>query len=285
MAEIDVNKKLFLRDYYPLDKAVKKISNKIGDFDVDDLLHLGATATIPISYHIPESNSLDTFIEMDEERYLAQYIDKINLGEYVDEVRINDFTSLFNLSRHEIDNGDDFGAFKVKLASDDYAGLVHAQISGVWDLSSWGAELFERYGKAKVSDLGWLYPTSLPEENLFIAIISHGKRQVNMSDLVITAETMEGICGFEKNERIKNSMPSIFEGSHTKEYFAAKRESVLKAAIYMKVNHPELCSNNTKWASAIHDHAHKFWLSGEPPLSQKVISELLGKALSPDNLS
>ncbi|KOR04324.1 hypothetical protein ABW48_03630 [Pluralibacter gergoviae] len=280
MAEIDFDNGSFLRDYYPLSKAVKIISEKIEGFDIDDLLHLGATSTIPISYHIPEMNTLDAFLELDEEKFLAGVLDKINMGEDVEEVRIDSFTSLFSLSRHQFNNEEDIGPFKVQLKSDEYVGLVRSQISGVWDISSWGAELFERYGEATVSDLGWLYPSTLSEDDSFIAIIAHGSRRVKLSDLVITADTMNGIRGSAKRERTQKASPNIFDGAHTREYHAAKREAVLKAAIYMKENYPNLCLNNTKWAEAIHDHAYKFWPEGEPPLTIKSISELLGKALS-----
>lgn len=68
---------------------------------------------------------------------------------------------------------------------------------------------------------------------------------------------------------------------HISEMHASKRESVLKAAIYMKINHPDLCDNNTKWSEAINDYAHKFWADGKCPLSLEVTAKLLGKALNP----
>lgn len=280
MADINLDKKIFLRDYYPLHKAVEIISSHIKGFDIDDLLHLGATAVIPISYHIPEFNALDAFLEIDEEKHLGAVLGQLNSGEDIEEVRLDSFTSLHYLSRHQVDHGEEFGQFKVQLKSDDYAGLIRAEISGVWDISSWGAEFFERYGEAKTSNLAWLYRSVKTEESSFIAIIAHGDRVVNLSDLVITADTLNGLCGESKKIKVQKLSPSIFDGSHTKEYHAAKREEVLKAAIYMKVNNPELCPNNTKWAEAINDHAHKFWPGGTPPLSTKIISELLGKALS-----
>ncbi|EFV4531334.1 hypothetical protein HQS73_004009 [Salmonella enterica] len=78
-----------------------------------------------------------------------------------------------------------------------------------------------------------------------------------------------------------NSASKLSRKPHVAEMHARKRESVLKAAIYIKVNHPDLCGNNTKWAEAISDHAYKFWDDGKCPLSLEVTAKLLGKALNP----
>ncbi|MGL6147950.1 MAG: hypothetical protein ACRC1V_05710 [Plesiomonas sp.] len=279
MAKLDYLNGVFLRDYYPLMKAVSLISEKINGFDLDDLLHLGATDVIPISYHIPEFHSLGAFIEVGESKCLDSILDRMRDGDEIDELRLDDFTVMLNLYKDDFTGEKTIGPYKIQIGSDNLSDLICANICGVWDISSYGIELFERYGKANTSDLGWLYPSTL-DESSFIALIAHENRQVELSDLVITSETINSICGDIKQNRVRRVAPSIFDGSHTKEYHAAKRESVLKAAIYMKVNHPELCINNTKWAEAISDNAYKFWGDGETPLSIKSISELLGKALS-----
>lgn len=283
MSKIDFANKTLVRDYYSLDKAVAIIRTYIEGFDVDDLLHLAATSIIPLSWHIPEFSALDTFIECDETKYFTDYLDKINSGESIDEIRIDEYTALHNILRHEVEHGDEFGEFKVKLVSDDFSGLINASISGVWDLSPWGSEFIERYKKAKASDLAWLYPTNFSEDSSFISIIAHENRKVSLNDLVITKYNLDSLLSIDeinKKTELQKKTPTIFDGAHTKEYHAAKRESVLKAAIFMKVNHPELCINNTKWAGAINDHAYKFWENGSPPLSEKKISELLGQSLT-----
>ncbi|EDJ9085820.1 hypothetical protein GFI45_12265 [Salmonella enterica subsp. enterica] len=80
------------------------------------------------------------------------------------------------------------------------------------------------------------------------------------------------IDGVDINKLRKNIKPYVAE------MHATKRESVLKAAICMKKNHPEQCKTYSSWADAIVDHAHKFWPDGECPLTKKVIAEMLGKA-------
>lgn len=79
---------------------------------------------------------------------------------------------------------------------------------------------------------------------------------------------------------IKHTESAGGKGSkpHIKERHAEKREEVLRAAIYIKHNYPDECSNFTNWAEAINDHANLFWKDGELPLSVKNISELLGRA-------
>lgn len=74
------------------------------------------------------------------------------------------------------------------------------------------------------------------------------------------------------NKLRKNSKPYVAERH------AVTRESVLKAAICMKKNHPEQCKTYSSWADVIIDHAYKFWPDGECPLTKKVIAEMLGKA-------
>ncbi|EEG0814204.1 hypothetical protein GWB67_08805 [Salmonella enterica] len=63
---------------------------------------------------------------------------------------------------------------------------------------------------------------------------------------------------------------------HLKEHFSGNRESVLGAALFVKVNYPESCKNNTKWAEAIHDHSYMLF-GGDCPLSLESTKRLLGK--------
>ncbi|EGD1848923.1 hypothetical protein IAH56_002373 [Salmonella enterica subsp. enterica serovar Bareilly] len=67
---------------------------------------------------------------------------------------------------------------------------------------------------------------------------------------------------------------------HIKAIHIARREEVLKAALHMKVNYPDLCKTHSAWSDAIHDHAHKFWDNGECPLKQETITKMLGKVLN-----
>lgn len=282
MSEIDCQNKIFIRDYYPLDKAVREISKYIDGFDIDDLLHLAATEVIPISLHIPEFEPLDVYLEIEEDKYIPEYIDSINANEKIEEIRIDNFTSLFNLVREDVKNGEFIGHYKVDISSYEYAGLIRADISGVWDISAWAAEYIEINREIDISKLAWLYPTFSGGSDSFIAIIAQKGNSVPLSKLVITAETLDGIIGSSEKERSHKKVPSVIKGEHQKEYHSAKRESILKAAICLISKDPELIDNNSKLAEEINDKAYKFWSNGNPPLVTKVIAELIGKAKSFD---
>ncbi len=60
---------------------------------------------------------------------------------------------------------------------------------------------------------------------------------------------------------------------------ARNREAVLKAAIAVKANFPDLCKTNRDWAKAIDEKARLFWPEGEPPLKLDTIERLIGESL------
>lgn len=65
-----------------------------------------------------------------------------------------------------------------------------------------------------------------------------------------------------------------------KERHAAKRESVLMAAISLYKQSPDICSKNaTKWGELLWERRSRFWEDGQAPLSEDEIIKLLRKAL------
>ncbi|EBJ7121569.1 hypothetical protein DY703_05130 [Salmonella enterica] len=156
---------------------------------------------------------------------------------------------------------------------------------------------------------GFDNPVYMPESNLLINIIVDDSVSFNINDLfvlkndfiIIQEASKNGVEPAKKynHQRIsgnhvwwkhwttqhpnqKMDNPKLDESnkksnSHIKEMHSTKRESVLEAALYIKVNYPELCKNNTKWAEAIHDHSYARF-GGDCPLSIESTKRLLGKA-------
>lgn len=107
--------------------------------------------------------------------------------------------------------------------------------------------------------------------------------KITASDLWVRTEELRR---FQKegssHVRTDPELPLNFKKPHgNAERFACNRESVLKAALYVKANFPDLCgATNTKWAEAIDAKAPLFWPeTGCPPLKTDAIERLLGECL------
>ncbi|EBL5122479.1 hypothetical protein NF98_12160 [Salmonella enterica subsp. enterica serovar Rubislaw] len=162
------------------------------------------------------------------------------------------------------------------------------------------------------NDYGFENSVYMPESQLCIGVIVNDNIDFNIDDLFIFKEDFiaiqeaskngselnkkysyhrisnnhgwwSGFCVGEKNkDNIENNSPAKHDTlsnkkHHLTEHFARKRERVLEAALFVKVNYPGSCTNNTKWAEAIHDHSYAIF-GGECPLSLESTKRLLGKA-------
>ncbi|ELY7055859.1 hypothetical protein SNT90_003930 [Salmonella enterica] len=129
----------------------------------------------------------------------------------------------------------------------------------------------------------------LPESSLRIEIISDKEFDIRPEDLFILKSDfitirnasmgngeMEKRYFFGDDMENNKHLINVNKKHHLAEHFAQKRESVLGAALFVKVNHPESCTNNTKWAEAIHEHSYTIF-GGECPLSLESTKRLLGK--------
>lgn len=101
---------------------------------------------------------------------------------------------------------------------------------------------------------------------LYDALVSGGKELENIYNSASLAKKLQQ----EERATSKKSAPHGNSVSN-----AVKRESVLRAAIYVKVKFPEQCTNATKWANTIDEKAPLFWDEGEAPLANSTIVDLL----------
>lgn len=281
MADIDFENNILRRDYYKLTHATELIKKRYKDFMLDDLLHLASRSVIPISWHIPTLAPVNAYIECDESIYFKDYLDDLASGDFIDEISLDDFTFLNNVYRVENKEVNRYG-YNITTKDEDFDGLLNAEISGVWDLSSWGAELFELYKNSDAGLISWVYPTSMIDDYNFIALTAHEKRVIKLDELVITEKNISAILGddIDENYFSKKLNTASNKKPHMTEYHSRKRESVLSAALYMKINKPEKCNTYFKWAESINDHAHLFWDDGNMPLSVETVCELIGKSIS-----
>lgn len=103
-----------------------------------------------------------------------------------------------------------------------------------------------------------------------------------MADLWVRTEELRR---FQKegssHVRTDPELPLNFKKPHgNAENHARNREAVLRAAIAVKANSPDLCGKtNRDWAKAIDEKALLFWPDGEPPLKLETIERLLGECL------
>jgi hypothetical protein len=272
-----------LREYYSVTRAAELLKCK-----VEDLLHWASIGAISLYVEFrsgtgyvdffgnnvePENRNLENYTEQDFEKGIILKHEFLNNGHASD-------GPSFALNTN-VDN------FKV----DEYlinTGAIVGKFSGLWALP------YSFYGKTKLYSI-------VPEKydfwasankSIFISFETDEYLSFEIDDLYIMRRDFTLI--YESNGK---ELPNYYNGRvirpviaeqsigkvrkpHLADYHSKKRESILKAAIYMKVNYPDLCINNTKWAEAINEYAHKFWEDGEPPLAVDTIADLLGKALS-----
>ena len=81
-------------------------------------------------------------------------------------------------------------------------------------------------------------------------------------------------------QKVKRKYSYFSQSCAQKERHAAKRESVLMAAIALHKKSPEICSKNAKqWGELLWDRKGEFWEDGKAPLSEEEIIKLLRRAL------
>lgn len=243
------------KDYYTLEQVKEKLS-----CDIQDLFHYAARGHLTISMMMPFHIGAKVSVHGDMTISVLNDFDlsKIDTNSTVDEIKITELSSIYDVS-----------------ISDEYEDALAATIGGMWDLNMGGAEMFECFGYATTKTIGAIFPTGIDVNINFYAHFKSENAEIKKENLFITRSNFLIFSGGEN----LIDPPAGSRKPHLIEYHAKKRESVLKAALFMKVNHPELCANNTKWAESINEYAHKFWKDGEPPLAIDTITELLGKAL------
>ena len=131
------------------------------------------------------------------------------------------------------------------------------------------------------SDFSWQLSKTPREE---IASIISGEKEwikITHSDLwVRTAELHRFQKEGSSHVRTDPELPLNFKKPHgNAEKHALNREAVLKAAIAVKANFPDLCKTIRDWAKAIDEKARLFWPDGEPPLKLDTIERLIGESL------
>lgn len=266
-----------LREYYPVTRAAELLECK-----VEDLLHWASIGAIKLYIEFDEGNGYVKFHDNSDE---IQYINSaypVTDGPFL----------IHHIYLNENRTTQDF--FK-KIPPEPLENFIPCLFKGFLALPH---EFFgySRLYEASLS-LGafWLSPNS----KMIISFETDEYITPEINDIYLMKSDFMKLS-IKKSKKDKEDdkaieLPNYYNGGverpgakssdsgnkkNVAEYHAQKRESVLKAAIYMMLNHPELCENNSKWAEAINEYAHKFWDDGKCPLSEKVVAGLLGKAKS-----
>ncbi|EJX3101572.1 hypothetical protein OD305_003862 [Salmonella enterica] len=234
---------------------------------------------------------------------------------YFCDIVSDDFSEIISLKIIERlpDGGSEYDNIKKSFSGcKDYNVDYIVRMVGFFGL---GGRFFEHYDFKNQflieSNYGFENPVYMPESKLCIDVITDSNIEFNISDLFIFKNDFiaiqealkngsdlnkkypyhrisnnhgwwSGFCVGEKNkERIKNNDLAKHDTlsnkkPHIKKYHSENRESVLKAALFVKENYPESCKNYTKWAGTIHEHAYTIF-GGDCPLSFESTKRLLGK--------
>lgn len=268
-----------LREYYSVKRAAELLECR-----VEDLFCWASVGSIKIYANFESGNGIVRFFgdgvekeNRDLTRFLEEDFESSLLlkNEYSNHPVISDGLSyVYHNENYVVDNEDD-------VPDKSYP----CRFSGLWALpfSFFGVGLLYDFQPA-LYDL-W----SSVNSKMFVSFKMDEQIHFDAVELLYVVKSDFILIKNSKNEELPNycnggvQKPNSEGGIPTtnpgvRDYHAAKREEVLRAALYMKANFPDKCSNYSEWANAINDHAHKFWSDGNPPLSVKSISELLGRA-------
>lgn len=241
------------RLYYRLADAARLLG-----CSADDLLHYGACGYLEITAcadRLWAQGSLWRPNESNESDFKA--------------LRCYGFVALFSLTLIRIEKA---GYSHASMARCVYShtpkGLVRASLNGALP------EMLEPY-----ENLGFFNISKSPPHNGLVI-----GEAVKFSTIDLWVRTEE-LIRFQKegssHVRTDPELPRNYKKPHgNAENHARNREAVLKAAIAVKANSPDLCGEtNRDWAKAIDEKARLFWPDGEPPLKLDTIERLLGDCM------
>ena len=139
-----------------------------------------------------------------------------------------------------------------------------------------------RHGREQPSEFFTISPRHPDRENLSEQEhLSDDSIKVVATDLWVRTDELRR---FQKegssHVRADPELPLNFKKPHgNAEKHALNREAVLRAAMAVKANFPDLCKTIRDWAKAIDEKARLFWPDGEPPLKLDTIERLIGESL------
>ncbi|MDU7134747.1 MAG: hypothetical protein E6325_25625 [Enterobacteriaceae bacterium] len=264
-----------LREYYSVARAAELLGCK-----VEDLLHWASIGAIKLYIEFDEGNGYVKFRDNSDEIQYMHSIYPVNDGPcYVHHIYCNDNKKT-----------QDFFKEKLEKPLEEFLPCL---FKGLWALPYEFFGYSQLYEVSPSLDILWLSPNSkmlicfesdeyitpkidgiyLMKSDFIKLSIKKSKKSEDGDEVIELPNYYNG--GIERPE-LKRFGATKKE--HMTEFHAQKRESVLKAAIYMMCNHSELCENNIKWAEAINEYAHKFWEDAKMPLSVEKVAEIIGKA-------
>ncbi|SFN99622.1 hypothetical protein [Xenorhabdus japonica] len=280
------------RKYFPLHKIEREIGIPC---DLEDLIHYAVIGELEICVKVNWQNGFDMdSIEADGMRVFSRY----------NYVKATEALTLWN--------GEEPPLTYIELAYETDVTLIEEQIrynykqkdlehraieiNGLFALSN---ELF-RFSENKLlkgdifneavltlpkSDNYKIYDLTARAEEEGIdykpTAISGIKYPVSIDKMLITkTELQRFINGNMEHERTEKEIIKTPHGNG--ERFAAKREAILMAAMYIQKKYPDRCNTYTEWAKQIDLAALEFWpQEGKPPLEIESIERLLSKVYNP----
>ncbi|EQB2460896.1 hypothetical protein ACYHIT_002968 [Klebsiella variicola] len=268
-----------LREYYPVKRTAELL-----DCEVGDLFHWASIGAIKLYLSFENSTGLVRFFGdgvKNEDRDLERFTEE----EYDSSLRLK--AQFFNRQFSNDMFSRVYSTYRGNRFDGEYINSrsYQCEFSGLWALpySAFGVSE-PYYFRPGFSDF-WCSVNN----NMFVSFETDEVLNFKVEDFFIVKSDFLAI----KKCSVDGELPSYINGGvkkpilddgasatrpAVKNYHAEHREEVLMAALYLKKSNPEECTNFTKWAEAINNHAHKFWSNGEPPLSVKTMAELLGKA-------
>lgn len=164
---------------------------------------------------------------------------------------------------------------------------VRAIVKGVWAIN-------ERYLQRCLSErlfpilnLNQIHPYGKLYNDGFLSVYASSRTIGSSHSLYISRASFNRAYSYALDGgriRKKRSYSYLSQGEAQKERHAAKRESVLMAAISIYKRFPDECSKNSaRWTCLLWEHANEYWKDSKPPLSKDEILKLIRRASKAPN--
>lgn len=286
---------LIPRKYYTIERAARMLR-----VEVEDIEHWISEAYVLPLVKYNSSNRDIGHITLNQE--ILELLDSplsINSffrGGYLSYVHINGWAAGF---RNETAKDFDIRTWKQEVKANQYQVTLSCKIFGHVELSdvTSDTDYFELIvlNQEMNNPVGLIRSCSREDINVVLCLNMEDKT-FTRDDVLLSYESVKTLYNLvypksqenrdiephtELSELLSEKLPLTEHISkNTKihgnaENNAKTREEVLKFAIYVREEFPELCKTATDWAKAIDEKALLRWKDGEPPLSNSKITDLL----------
>lgn len=281
------------RKYFPL----YKIEREIGvSCDVEDLIHFAAIGELELCVKVNwqrgydpdsiEEDNLRIFSRYDYENAISELTNLSDFSPILEYIEVAYETDVTLLEEHIRYRGSPRELMHMPIEVKGLFAVSHQLFSFSESRLVKGEVFYEKNLKIPKCSSANIYDITKTYGGEGIGYtptaISGINYPVSVENLYVTSTELDNLIDRKTKNNDKHSTSCETSLHGNVERFAAKREVVLMAAMYIYKKSPEKCKTYTEWAKEIDIAALEFWPdTGKPPLEISGIERLLSRVFDP----